>query len=171
MIKLEDLIKDFYNDSIDKTYLIESQYVELGELKIDEFNSYNYEETSIIGIPGITEAWQFEDRCGNKLVAVYLKSIGEFKVGYRIKEVSGLVFDAKKYPELIKPCPDDKRVNTIYKILISDVVPKYLLNKKPNRLLFNPVSESRSRLVSMIINKVVKQYPELKKKHNYIINV
>ena len=174
MIKLVNLLNEFYNKDIDNAYLLETQYIELNELKIDELNSYSYEEISNIGIPGNNKTWQFEDRCGNQLV-VYLNSIGEFKSGYKVEGVSSLVFDPKKLPtdlqHLVKPCPDDKRVNTIYKILIEEVIPNYLLNIKPNRLYFNPVSDSRNRLVDIIINKVIKQYPQLKKKNNYIIYI
>lgn len=175
MIKLVNLLNEFCNKDIDNAYLLETQYVELNELKIDELNSYPYEKISNINIPGENKTWQFEDRCGNQLVVVYLGSIGEFKSGYKVKGVSSLVFDPKKLPtdlqHLIKPCPDDKRVNTIYKILIKEVIPNYLLNIKPNRLYFNPVSDSRNRLVDIIINKVIKQYPQLKKKNNYIIYI
>jgi hypothetical protein len=73
--------------------------------------------------------------------------------------------------EKIKPCPDDKRVNTVYKILVEEVVPTYLLNKKPSKLYFNPVSDSRDRLVRIIINKVVEKYPQLQKKDNYLIHI
>jgi hypothetical protein len=175
MIKLTDLITEFYNNDINNTYLLEAQYAEINELKIDELNSYQYEEISDVNIPGNNKTWQFEDRCGNQIVAVYLDSIGEFKSGYKIEGVSSLVFDPKKLStdlqHLIKPCPDDKRVNTVYKILIDKVVPNYLLNKRPNRLYFNPVSDSRNRLVDIIINKIIKHYPQLKKKNNYIIYI
>lgn len=175
MIQLVNLLKEFYNRDIDNTYLLEIQHLELNELKIDELNSYQYEEISDIEAPGNNKTWQFEDRCGNQLVVVYLNSIGEFKSGYKVEGVSSLVFDPKKLPtdlqHLVKPCPDDKRVNTIYKILIEEVIPNYLLNIKPNRLYFNPVSDSRNRLVDIIINKVIKQYPQLKKKNNYIIYI
>lgn len=175
MIKLVNLLNKFYINNIDETYLLESQYIEVNELKIDELNSYPYKETNYLDMPGTNKAWQFEDRCGNQLVVVYLENIGEFKSGYKVEGVSSLVFEPKKLPinlqHLVKPCPDDKRINTIYKILLNEVIPNYLLNKKPNRLYFNPVSDSYNRLVDIIINKIIKQYSQLKKKNNYIIYI
>jgi bifunctional ADP-heptose synthase (sugar kinase/adenylyltransferase) len=56
-------------------------------------------------------------------------------------------------------------------ILLEEIIPTYLLTKKPNKLYFNPVSDSRNRLVDMIINKVIEQYPQLTKKNNYLINI
>ena len=36
--------------------------------------------------------------------------------------------------------------------------------------MFNPVSESRKRLVDIILNKIIKDNPELIKKNEYLIN-
>lgn len=171
---IKEELKKFYIMDIDSSYLLESEYAELNELKIDEFNSYEYNETQCGDIPGLYKAWSFKDRCNNELIALYLNSIGEFKSGYRVEGIKSLIFDPKKLTngeELIKPCPDNKRVNTIYKILINEIIPFYLLNKSPNRLLFNPVSDSRNRLVDMIINKILIKYPQLKKNNNYLINI
>jgi hypothetical protein len=169
MNDLKIITNFFYNRDLQNSYLLEANYAEINELKIDELNSYKYKKYQYI----IGEAWQFEDRCGNNIVAVYINSVGEFKTGYKIEGVDTLIFkpeDLENSEKYITPCPDDKRVNTVYKILITEVIPNYLLNKKPNRLFFNPVSDSRKRLVDMIINKVVKKWPELIKKGKYIIN-
>lgn len=178
-MKIAELLKQFILENHIYTDLEEVKFFELNELKIDELNSYPYEESTHKDLIGFTKAWEFEDRCGNRIVAVYLESTGEFKSGFRIPGVSTLVFDPKKLPqnhetlgnlqEKVKPCPDDKRVNTVYKILLEEVIPTYLLNKKPNKLLFNPVSDSRERLVGIIISKVLEKYPQLKRKGNYII--
>ena len=73
--------------------------------------------------------------------------------------------------EWIIPCADERKIGTIYKILSEEIIPNYLLNKNPNKIYFNPVSDSRSRIVSMIINKIIKDYPQLTKKNNYIIHI
>jgi hypothetical protein len=180
-MKLTHILKEWILQNHINSDKLEEQYFELNELKIDELNSYSYKESTHEDALGFNKAWEFEDRCGNVIVAVYLESTGEFKSGFRISGVSTLVFDPKKLPqdhktlgnlqEKIKPCPDDKRVNTVYKILIQEVIPTYLLNKKPNKLFFNPVSDSRERLVDIIINKVIKTYTQLKKKDNYLIYI
>lgn len=178
-MKLEQLLKEWILENHAKTDKLEGKYAELNELKIDDLNSYPYQETEHMGILGSEKAWTFEDRCGNQIVAVYLDSTGEFKSGFKIEQLHNLVFDPRKLPQdhpkfgnmqtLIKPCPDDKRVNTVYKILLDEVIPNFLLNKKPNQLHFNPVSDSRNRLVDIIINKVIEKYPQLTKKGNYLI--
>jgi hypothetical protein len=180
-MKLTEILKQFILENHINTDLEEAKFFELNELKIDELNSYSYKQSTHEDVLGFNKAWEFEDRCGNLIVTVYLESTGEFKSGFRIPGVSTLIFDPKKLPqnhktlgnvqEKIKPCPDDKRVNTVYKILLEEVVPTYLLNKKPNKLFFNPVSDSRERLVNIIINKVIEKYPQLKKKDNYLIHI
>ena len=136
----------------------------------------NYKETQYKSaeLTGEYKAWEFEDRCGNTIVVTYLIGVKEFKSGYKVHgEDSPLIFDPKSLEDqtLVKPCSDDRKVNTVYKILVDEVIPKYLLNKKPNRIIFNPVSKSRERLVSILINKAIQQYPELTKKDNYIIYI
>jgi len=170
-MKLKHLLKEWVLENLINSDKLEEQYFELNEIKIDPLHSYKYQETQY---PYYTKSYQFEDRCGNIIVAVYIESTGEFKTGYKAEGVDGLIFQPEKLDdveELIKPCADDKKVGTIYKILINEIIPNYLLNKKPNKLYFNPVSDSRNRLVDMIINKIIEQYPQLTKKNNYLINI
>ena len=169
MDDLKAITSFFYKLDLENSYLIEAKYAKLTELKIDELNTYKYKNYDYL----IGKAWQFEDRCGNIIVAVFIDNVGEFKSGYKIDGVDTLIFkseDLKEPDKYIIPCPDDKRVNTIYKILITEVIPNYLLNKKPSKIYFNPVSDSRKRLVDMIINKVIKKYPNLIKYNRHIIN-
>ena len=65
---------------------------------------------------------------------------------------------------------DDKRINTVYKILLEEIVPEYLLKKKPSKIYFNPISASRDKLVSILIGKIIKVYPQLIRSNNYLIN-
>ena len=168
---LTKLLKEWIIENFSNSNKLEEQYFELNEIKIDPLNVYSYEEVSY---PIFTKSFQFEDRCGNIMVATYIESTGEFKTGYKIKGVDNLVFQPERLDnieELIRPCPDEKKIGTIYKILSEEIIPTYILNKKPNKLYFNPVSDSRSRLVDMIINKIIKKYPQLTKKNNYLIYI
>lgn len=170
MISLTDLLKKWVIENFTNSYKLEEQYFELNEIRIDPLHSYKYNE---IQLPYYTKAFEFEDRCGNIIVAIYIESIGEFKTGYKVKEIDYLVFQPEKLDnveDLIRPCPDERKIGTVYKILIEEIIPIYLLNKKPNKLFFNPVSDSRTRLVDMIINKVIKEYPQLTKKNKYLIH-
>jgi hypothetical protein len=174
MINLNSLIKEFYIDNIKNTDLLESQFLELSEVTLDPDNSYIYTKTSVKKIPGNYEAWSFNDRCGNELVVIYLEAIQEVKSGFRIPTKDNLIFDPLSLSDddnKIIPCPDDKKLNTIYKIILDEIVPKYLLNKKPSKLTFNPISLSRKRIVDFIFGKINKQYPFLKRKNNWLINL
>ncbi len=75
---------------------------------------------------------------------------------------------AKQYQDLVKIGPDEKRVNTVYKILSDEVIPNFVLNKKPNKLQLNPVSKSRQKLTDIILTKLTKDYPQLKRNKNYL---
>lgn len=168
-MNLTSLLKEWTIEGLIESDRLEASYFELNEISIDPLNSYQYEE---VVMPNYTKAYLFNDRCGNTIVAVYIDSVNEFKTGYKVKEVNTLVFEPEKLdnPELIKPCPDDKKVNTVYKILTTEIIPNYLLSKSPNKIMFNPVSKSRARLVDIILNKIVKSNPNLTKKNGYLIH-
>jgi hypothetical protein len=169
-MKLSKLLEQWMLEGLVATDKLETEYFELNELNIDSLNSYEYEE---IKLPIYTKTYKFNDRCGNELVVVYTEGISEFKSGYRVKGVDSLVFDPTKFLNIedgIKPCPDDKRINTVYKILLEEIVPKYLLKTKPSKIYFNPISASRDRLTGILISKVIKAYPQLTKSGNYLIN-
>lgn len=144
---LKDLLREWTLEGFEASSELEEKYVSLHELKIDEYSVYDYKQTEYKStkLTGDYKAWEFSDRCGNTIIAVYLINVKEFKTGYRLgdDENRPLVFDPSllKDPTVIRPCPDDRKVNTVYKILIDEVIPKYLLNVKPNKLTFNPVSK------------------------------
>lgn len=168
-MNLTNLLREWTLDALTASDKLEERHFELAEIKVDPLNSYEYEE---VELPNYTKAYQFNDRCGNTIVAVYIDGVNEFKTGYKVEGIDTLVFQPERLDrveELIRPCPDDKRVSTVYKILTQQIVPNYLLNKKQNRLMFNPVSESRARLVDIILNKIIQDNPELIKKDNYLI--
>jgi hypothetical protein len=169
-MKLNTLRKEWVLEGLDTSNKLEADFFKLNELKIDPLHSYNYRE---IQLPQYTKSYQFEDRCGNTIAAVYMESLGEFKTGYRVEGVDYLIFEPERLnnvEELIKPCPDERKIGTIYKILTQEILPKYILDKKPSKLLFNPVSESRKRLADIILNRIIKDNPHLIKKSEYLIN-
>lgn len=169
-MKLNKLLEQWMLEGMLSTDKLETEYFELNELNIDSLNSYEYGE---VKLPIYTKSYKFNDRCGNELVVVYTQGIDEFKSGYKVKGVDSLVFDPTKFLNIengIKPCPDDKRINTVYKILLEEIVPNYLLNKKPSKIYFNPISDSRDKLISIIVSKIIKVYPQLTRSGNYLIN-
>lgn len=172
MVKLNQIFKEWILEDIYSASKLEEDFFELNEIKIDPLNSYEYKEVNYIQGKGNNKAWGFDDRCGNTIYAIYIPSINEFKTGYKIEGIDTLIFQPERFPQVldkIKPCPDDKKLGTIYKILINEIVPFYLLDKKPNKLYFNPVSSTRDKLVRIVINKLTQQYPQLIRQDNYII--
>lgn len=169
-MELSKLLKQWLLEGLEKADLLETDFFQLREINTDPLHSYRYEK---VDHPNYTETYHFDDRCGNTIVAVYIDSISEFKTGYRVEGVDSLIFQPERLDnaeELIKACPDDRKVATVYKILIEEIVPRYLLNNTPSKLYFNPVSKSRERLVNMILSKIIKTYPQLIKKNGYLIN-
>jgi hypothetical protein len=169
-MKLSSLLKEWVLEGLNASDKIEADFFKLNEIKIDPLHSYSYTE---LGLPQYTKSYQFEDRCSNVIVAVYIEAIGEFKTGYKIEGVDSLIFQPERLDnpeEMIKPCADNKKIGTVYKILTQEILPNYLLNTKPSKLLFNPVSKSRERLVDMIMNKIIRENPQLIKSNGYLIN-
>jgi hypothetical protein len=169
--ELKILIKKWILENLINSDKLEEDYFKLNEIKIDSFNSYKYKE---INIQPYTKSYIFEDRCGNKIVGVYIDSTGEFKTGYKVEGIDKLIFRPEildKVEDLIKPCADDNKIGTIYKILINEIIPNFTLRKKPNKLHFNPVSSTRERLTNILIQKIIKDYPQLQQKNNYIIHI
>jgi len=168
-MKLRNLLKTWTLEGFKASDLMEAEFFSINELSIDPLNSYEYIKRND---PNYSESYSFEDRCGNTIVAAYFDSVGEFKTGYKIDGVKTLIFSPEKLAgteQEIKPCPDDKKISTIYKILIQEIIPKYVLNKKRGKLFFNPVSQSRKKLVGIIMSKIIKQYPELSNRNGYLI--
>jgi hypothetical protein len=130
--QLKQFVKEWILEDLRKSNQIEEEYFELNELKIDPLNSYEYKETNFLQGKGNNKAWEFEDRCGNIIYAVYNPNINEFKTGFKIEGVDTLIFQPEMFPQIIdkiKPCPDDKKLGTICKILIQEIIPTYILNK------------------------------------------
>lgn len=169
-MKLKNLLKEWVLEGMSLVDIEETEYHTLNELKIDPLHSYEYKEIN-------PTTYSFKDRCGNQIIALYTKSIGEFKTGYKLEGIDPLIFKPEDlkgiedYEGKIAVCPDEKKLGTVYNILIKEIIPKYLLNKSPNKLFFNPVSDSRTKLVNIIISKVIKEFPQLKQKDNYIVYI
>jgi hypothetical protein len=156
-------------ENVEESYysqLVEVIYAELVELSIDPYDTHKYERTS-------QYTWDFIDRVNNKIRVFILPLKNDIKTAYVI-DVDGkesLVYDKDRLEDKSKiiDLPDEKRLNTIYKIITKEIVPEFLLNKRPNKISFTPISQSRDKIVNIILNKIVKDYPELEIKSNQLI--
>lgn len=151
----------------DYSDLLEAIYSELVELSINQHDTHEYNRTS-------QYTWDFVDRVGNKMRVLLLPLKNDVKSAY-VLDIDGkevLIYDKDKLQDksLIKDLPDERRLNTIYKIITQEIVPEFLLNKKPNKLSFTPISKSRDRVVKLILNKVAKDYPEVEIKGNFLVH-
>ena len=150
--------------------LLETIYAELCEITIDPLNTHKYEKTS-------EYTWDFIDRVNNHMRVLILPFKNDIKTAYVIKNAKReevLVYDKDKLSneerEKIVDLPDERRINTIYKIIIKEILPKYLLSNKPSKISFTPISKTRERLVTMIFNKIIKDHPNLEVKGKYLVN-
>jgi hypothetical protein len=146
--------------------LLEAIYSELTELSIDPNSIHPYERTS-------EYTWDFIDRVGNRMRVSILPGKNDVKTAY-VVDSNGkdfLVYDRDKLEDkdLVIDLPDERRLNTIYKILTSDIVPQFLLNKRPNKISFTPISKTRDRVVKLVLNKLVKDHPGLEINGNQLI--
>lgn len=149
--------------------LLEVIYAELSEISIDTLNSHDYKQTS-------EYTWDFIDRVGNKMRVLLLPLKNDIKSAYVILNQDGnevQVYDKDRLSDIDKDkivdLPDERRINTIYKIIVKEILPKFLLNKKPNKISFTPVSNTRNRLVKIILSKIARELPGLEVKSNYLI--
>lgn len=168
-MKLTNLLKTWVLEELNNATNFEADYFTLNEISINPNQSYEYEE---ITIPLITKAYQFNDRCGNTIVAALLGN--EFKTGYKVEGIQPLIFQPERWPDLvdkIRPCPDDRKISTIYNILVTEIIPNYLLNKLPNKIIFNPTSISKGRILNIMLNKVLQEYPQLQVRNGILIYI
>ena len=146
--------------------LLEAIYSELTELSIDPNSTHSYERTS-------EYTWDFTDRVGNRMRVLILPGKNDIKTAYVINSNGKdfLVYDRDKLEDknLVIDLPDERRLNTIYKIVTKEIVPQFLLNKRPNKISFTPISKTRDRVVKLILNKLVKDHPGLEISGNQLI--
>jgi len=178
MHKIKNMIPKHYETAVNKALkenvneteycdLLEVFYSELVELSINQHDTHAYERSS-------QYTWDFTDRVGNKMRVLLLPMKNDVKSAYVVsiegKEV--LVYDKSKLEDkdMVIDLPDERRLNTVYKIITNEIVPEFLLNKVPNKLSFTPISTSRDRLVKLILNKVAKDHPRLEVKGNMLIH-
>ena len=103
--KLKKLIKGWILEELNQSHRLEEEYFDINEIKIDPLNSYEYKETNFLQGKGNNKAWEFEDRCGNLIYAVYNPNINEFKTGFKflkdlfanIKGIEFLVLDDQNF--------------------------------------------------------------------------
>ncbi len=151
-------------ESYDSICEMEQDYFTLNEFDTNDVHEYRSAEYTVV--KGNNKSWEFEDRCGNTIVLIYLESQNEIKTAYKLKN-NRLIFNSDVFKKNdinneLKSCADSAILNTIYKILKLEVIPKILLTKKGSLIKFIPVSDSRKRVVGILLASLIKDFPELK---------
>lgn len=128
------------------------------------------------------EIWEFNDKYGNTLgvqfdpVTKYLDSY------YKMKDINGKdinIFDYELFKGKIDPLSfqggtDEHRSDTICKILLDEILPKYLLNEKPSIIKIHPLNEYRFNIFWKCAEICKEKHPILEigktGKEIYIVN-
>lgn len=168
MIKLMDLLSQIIQESKQKQ-LNEVEVVLFEETELfcelgDPNNSYKYKEVA-------HDIWEFEDRFGN-ILGVQINANKYVDSFFKVKNLSGKelrVFDVTKIEGNIDPNTyhngtDERRSDTICKILRDEIIPKYLINKKPQLIKLHPLNDYRHKIFKKCANICKEKYPEIEVK-------
>jgi hypothetical protein len=125
-------------------------------------NAYPYEEVS-------EYVWEFKDKYGNTLGVDFDQSSRFLSTYYKIKGVSGKIqkiFDYESNKDYIDPSSikigsDERRSDTICKIIRDELIPKFLLKRRMSFIKIHPISKYRSDIFWKCAEVCKEKYPEL----------
>lgn len=166
MIKLTTLLSQIIQESIEKQ-LTENNALLFEECQLflelsNPDASYKYEETN----PNV---WEFQDRYKNNL-GVEINPVTKYvDAFYNAKDVKGnnlRVYDKESHKNLMDPLSlqgssDEHRSDTICKILRDEIIPKYLINKKPSTIKLHPIDEYRRKIFMKCAEICKEKYPQI----------
>lgn len=166
MIKLMDLLNEIMQKSSQRN-LSECESIIFEEVELflelaDPNGAYKYEKTG----NGI---WEFKDRFSNRLGVRFDESSKYFESFYIMKDKQGKevrVFDYETNKNNLDSTTfqgnsDEHRSDTICKILLVEVLPKYLLNKKSQLIKLHPLNEYRHKIFMKCAEVCKEKHPEL----------
>lgn len=138
-------------------------------------NAYPYEEVS-------EYVWEFKDKYGNTLGIIFKPEFKTLDSYYKVRDLSGkdvLMFDYEVNKERIDPKSyklgtDEHRSDTICKIIVDEVVPRYLLKNKAGTIRLHTLNQYSQDIFWKCAEVCKKKYPQLDIKNlgkdTYIIN-
>lgn len=149
VVKLKEILDEIILDNLIKRpdiILISEEVSAFQELADPDF-AYKYNEIK----PNV---WRFNDRFGNTLEVQFLPNVNEFESYYIMKNLKGKevkIFDYDTNKDYLDPTSfqggsDEHRSDTICKILLDEVLPKYLLNSKPSIVKLHPLNDYRYKI-------------------------
>lgn len=166
MIKLTELLSQIIQECVnrnlnekDSTIFEECHlFLELA----DPNASYKYKEISL-------NVWEFQDRYSNVLGVEFNPGNKYVDAYYKMKDLNGRevkVFDYESNKDALDPLSfqggsDERRSDTICKILRDEVIPKYLINKNPQLIKLHPLNDYRYKIFMKCAEICKEKYPQI----------
>jgi len=125
--------------------------------------SYNYEEST-------PNHYSFTDKFDNKLEVKYDPTTKDIESYYLLKDKTGNwieVYDYDRAKILLDPNSqiygnsDDRRSDTICKIIRDEIIPKNLLDNKPKLIRLHPLNQYRYKIFLKCAKVCKEKYPEI----------
>jgi len=140
-------------------------------------HAYDYKEIE----PNL---WEFQDRYLNTIQVEYFPDVKYVNTQFVVEDKNGvefISFDIDKDKDRIAPFTfhhnkDERRSDTIAKIILDEVVPKYLINKNSGVLKIAPIDNYRYQIFYKIAELIKNKYPQVEiqekgdKKEIWILN-
>jgi hypothetical protein len=164
MIKLIDILNRLNSTEhnigeYNSILLYESEF--FNELANPEW-AYEYKKTG-------NDVWEFNDRYGNKLGVRYLVGPKYFESYFIVKDLNGnevISYDIESNKDKIDLTSisggnDEHRSDTICKILLDEILPKYLVNQPYSLIKLHPLNEYRYKIFMKCAEICKEKYPNL----------
>jgi hypothetical protein len=167
MIKLTKVLSNIIQESKARNFLDDHEAILFEDSRLfqelaDPEFAYEYSET-------VPDIWEFKDKYGNTLGVQFNPSTKYLDAYYLMTDLNGRevrVFDyesvkAKVDPNSFQGGSDQHRSDTICKILLDEIVPKYLLSKKPSIVKMHPINEYRFNIFWKCAEVIKAKYEQL----------
>jgi hypothetical protein len=166
MVKLTDLLNKIIKESFDKKLNEQESIIfEETELFLELANpdaAYEYKKVG-------KNIWEFNDRFGNTLGVRYDEGSKYFESYYLMRDKKGQevrVFDYETNKNYLDPTSfqgnsDEHRSDTICKILLDEILPEYLLNKKSQIVKLHPLNDYRFKIFYKCAEVCKEKYPQI----------
>jgi hypothetical protein len=161
MIKLKSILLEELQKRADEAIILEE--IKTFQEIADPFYSYKYKLIK-------DNEWEFNDKYGNILGVKYMPDLKYFESYYIMDDIKGnkiKVFDYETNKEYLDPTSfqggsDEHRSDTICKILLDEVLPKYLLNVKPSIVKLHPLNDYRYKIFMKCAEICKEKHPNIK---------
>ena len=164
MIKLKEILDEIIVSELQKRpdIILISEEVKVFQEIADPDHAYKYELVN-------DNEWEFNDRYENILGVTYAPSSRYFESYYIMKDLKGnkiKVFDYETNKENLDPTSfqggsDEHRSDTICKILLDEILSKYLLNSKHSIVKLHPLNDYRYKIFMKCAEICKEKYPNV----------